>query len=178
MKCVEKALYFFYSWGSGDADKFLDAANHLANRYTVITYDHRGHSRSNMINSTEDYRVETHSNDAHLLLAEQTDKPAYVVGSSSGAVIGLDLSMHYPQQVRTLIPHEPVLLQLLCGDEKVQTKQFMENLKKDLRLEIIKLSSSLDRESDDQSHQIKDEHTKRMIKNLEYFITCEIRGIV
>ncbi|MGW8460827.1 hydrolase [Bacillus atrophaeus] len=56
-------------------------------------------------------------------------------------------------------------------------QQFMENLKKDLRLEIIKLSSSLGRDSDDQSHPINDEHTKRMIGNLEYFIMCEILGI-
>ncbi|MCY8973081.1 hydrolase [Bacillus atrophaeus] len=54
---------------------------------------------------------------------------------------------------------------------------FMENLKKDLRLEIIKLSSSLGRDSDDQSHPINDEHTKRMIGNLKYFITYEIPGI-
>lgn len=49
--------------------------------------------------------------------------------------------------------------------------------KKDLRLEIIKLSSSLGRDSDDQSHPINDEHTKRMIGNLKYFITYEIPGI-
>lgn len=53
----------------------------------------------------------------------------------------------------------------------------MENLKKDLRPEIIKLSSSLGRDSDDHSHPINDEHTKRMIGNLKYFITYEIPGI-
>ncbi|BCU80827.1 hypothetical protein JIR001_06100 [Polycladomyces abyssicola] len=52
--------------GGGDADKLLHVANHLANRYTVVTYDRRGHSRSNLAKPTEDYQVKTHSEDAHV----------------------------------------------------------------------------------------------------------------
>ena len=40
--------------GGGDADKFHHVANHLANWYTVVTYDRRGHSRSNLANQIED----------------------------------------------------------------------------------------------------------------------------
>lgn len=46
--------------GGGDADTFLN----IADWYTVVTYDRRGHSRSNLTNRTEDYRVKTHSDDA------------------------------------------------------------------------------------------------------------------
>ncbi|MCY7766219.1 alpha/beta hydrolase [Bacillus inaquosorum] len=159
--------------GGGDADKFHHVADHLANWYTVVTYDRRGHSRSNLANQTEDYRVETHSDDAHRLLAKLTDKPAYVFGSSSGAVIGLDLCVRHPEQVSVMIPHEPVLLQFLNGNELKQAKQFMEDLKKNHRNEVITLLSSL--ETDEQS---KDVLAERLLGNSTYFTEYEIQGIL
>ncbi|MFQ6321083.1 alpha/beta fold hydrolase [Bacillus halotolerans] len=159
--------------GGGDADKFHHVADHLANWYTVVTYDRRGHSRSNLANQTEDYRVKTHSDDAHRLLAKLTDKPAYVFGSSSGAVIGLDLCIRHPEQVSVMIPHEPVLLQFLNGNELKQAKQFMEDLKKNHRNEVITLLSSL--ETDEQS---KDVLTERLLGNSTYFTEYEIQGIL
>ncbi|WP_316274260.1 alpha/beta hydrolase [Bacillus halotolerans] len=159
--------------GGGDADKFHHVADHLANWYTVVTYDRRGHSRSNLANQTEDYRVETHSDDAHRLLAKLTDKLAYVFGSSSGAVIGLDLCIRHPEQVSVMIPHEPVLLQFLNGNELKQAKQFMEDLKKNHRNEVITLLSSL--ETDEQS---KDVLTERLLSNSTYFTEYEIQGIL
>jgi len=163
--------------GGGDADKFDNIADHLADRYTVVTYDRRGHSRSNLIDKTEDYKVETHSKDAHLLLAELTDKPAYVFGSSSGAVIGLDLCMHHPGQVRGMIPHEPVLFQLLSGNELKQAEQFMEDLKKNHRSEVIKLLSNLEK-NDTKPKQSMDALTERLLSNSTYFTKYEIPGIL
>jgi pimeloyl-ACP methyl ester carboxylesterase len=163
--------------GGGDADKFDNIADHLADRYTVVTYDRRGHSRSNLIDKTEDYKVETHSKDAHLLLAELTDKPAYVFGSSSGAVIGLDLCMHHPGQVRGMIPHEPVLFQLLSGNELKQAEQFMEDLKKNHRSEVIKLLSNLEK-NDTKPKQSMDALTERLLSNSTYFTKYEISGIL
>lgn len=163
--------------GGGDADKFHNVADHLADWYTVITYDRRGHSRSNLANQTEDYRVETHSDDAHRLLAKLADKPAYVFASSSGAVIGLDLCIRHPGQVRVLIPHEPVLLQLLFGDELKQARQFMEDLKKNHRSEVVKLSSNLGMDASN-SEQSKDVLTERLLCNSTYFVEYEIPGIL
>src|SRR5262249_24776861 len=47
--------------------------------------------------------------DAHRLLAALASdyEPAYVLGSSGGAIIGLDLVARHPEQVHTLIAHEP-----------------------------------------------------------------------
>lgn len=163
--------------GGGDADKFLNVANHLADWYSVITYDRRGHSRSNLANRTEDYRVKTHSDDAHRLLAKLTDEPAYVFGSSSGAVIGLDLCIRHPGQVRVLIPHEPVLLQLLHGAEHEQAMQFMEDLKKNHRSEIVKLLSSLGMDISN-PEQSKDVKIERLFSNSTYFVEYEIPGIL
>ena len=163
--------------GGGDADKFNNIAYHLADKYTVVTYDRRGHSRSNLINKTEDYKVETHSKDAHLLLAELTDKPAYVFGSSSGAVIGLDLCIRYSGQVRGMIPHEPVLLQLLFGNELKQAEQFMEDLQNNHRSEVIKLLSNLEM-NDAKPKQSIDVLKERLLSNSTYFTKYEIPGIL
>ncbi|WP_142398651.1 alpha/beta fold hydrolase [Bacillus wiedmannii] len=161
--------------GGGDADKFHNIADHLAKWYTVVTYDRRGHSRSNLVNKTEDYHVHTHSEDAHLLLANLTNEPAYVFGSSSGAVIGLDLCIRHPEQVQLLIPHEPVLLQLLPENELKQAINFMKDLKTNHQGEVIKLLSNID---DTNFRSSKDVLTKRLLDNSTYFTEYEIPGIL
>ncbi|EOP49238.1 hypothetical protein IKQ_05192 [Bacillus cereus VDM053] len=163
--------------GGGDADKFHNLANHLADRYAVVTYDRRGHSRSILANQTEDYQVETHSEDAHRLLAKLTDEPAYIFGSSSGAVIGLDLCIRHPEQIRMIIPHEPVLLQLLYDNELVQAKQFLEYLKENHRNEVIKLLSILEMDTNNCGHS-KNGKTERLLSNSTYFVEHEIPGII
>ncbi|AJH76405.1 alpha/beta hydrolase fold family protein [Bacillus cereus ATCC 4342] len=161
--------------GGGDADKFHNVADHLAKWYTVVTYDRRGHSRSNLVNKNEDYHVHTHSEDAHRLLANLTNEPAYVFGSSSGAVIGLDLCIRHPEQVQLLIPHEPVLLQLLPENELKQAINFMENLKGNHQSEVMKLLSNID---DSNSEPSKDMLTERLLGNSMYFTEYEIPGIL
>ncbi|PFF26459.1 alpha/beta hydrolase [Bacillus cereus] len=163
--------------GGGDADKFHNLANHLADRYTVVTYDRRGHSRSILANQTEDYQVETHSDDAHCLLAKLTDEPAYIFGSSSGAVIGLDLCIRHPEQIRMIIPHEPVLLQLLYDNELVQAKQFLKYLKENHRNEVVKLLSISEVDTNNCGH-LKDGKTERLLSNSTYFVEHEIPGII
>lgn len=170
--------------GCGDADVFLEVADQLADQYTVVTYDRRGHSRSKLTNPAENYRIGTHSDDAHRLLAALTDEPAYVFGSSSGAVIGLDLTMRYPGQVRVLIPHEPPLLDLLHGDERLQAKMIMEDLIADHRKlglfpAFFKFTSSIGLQDDDgPSSPPSDEQKERMIANMEYFMANEAPGVL
>lgn len=96
--------------GGNDAHHaFEGIARRLADRYSVIIYDRRGLSRSTLDDPQEEQRVETHSDDAHRLLAALGSdyEPAYVLGSSGGAIVGLDLAARHPEQVHTLIAHEP-----------------------------------------------------------------------
>jgi pimeloyl-ACP methyl ester carboxylesterase len=90
--------------GGGDWNGFV---NHFTDSYTVVTYDRRGSLRSTLDDPTEDVTLETHSDDAHLLLTTLTTEPAYIFGSSAGALIGLDLVAQHSEQVRTLVAHEP-----------------------------------------------------------------------
>jgi pimeloyl-ACP methyl ester carboxylesterase len=85
----------------------------LADRYTVVRYDPRGNSRSVVNGPAEDQNMDVHGDDAAELLASFGDQPAFVLGSSGGAQIGLNLTARYPQRVKTLVAHEPPCIQLL-----------------------------------------------------------------
>ncbi|APU15533.1 MULTISPECIES: alpha/beta fold hydrolase [Actinoalloteichus] len=100
--------------GNGDAEPFAPLADALADRYTVITYDRRGFSRSPMLRPVDDERRLTEDvDDARRLLVHVADGPAHVLGSSSGAVIALALLERHPDRLRTLIAHEPPLASVL-----------------------------------------------------------------
>lgn len=95
--------------GGNDSHVFTSIATYLADQYTVVTYDRRGLSQSTLDNPEEEPQIETHSDDAYRLLSELggEHEPAYVLGSSAGAIIALDLVARYPNYVSTLIAHEP-----------------------------------------------------------------------
>ncbi|MFF3444553.1 alpha/beta fold hydrolase [Streptosporangium sp. NPDC002721] len=102
--------------GIYDAARYAELAQRLADRYTVVTYDRRGNSRSPLDGPPESQSIETHADDAHRVLVEAgvtADEPAYVFGNSSGAIIGLELAARHPEQVRVLVSHEPPLFELL-----------------------------------------------------------------
>jgi pimeloyl-ACP methyl ester carboxylesterase len=94
--------------GPADAGAFQRIAEPLASDYTVVTYDPRGLSHSTLEAPVEDERiVQIFADDVHRLLSATTKEPAHVFASSGGAVIGLELAARHPEQVRTLVSHEP-----------------------------------------------------------------------
>jgi pimeloyl-ACP methyl ester carboxylesterase len=100
-----------------DAGAFAAIAGQLADRYTVVTYDWRGSSRSPLDDPPGDLpdglSMQVQSDDASHLLAVLADGPAYVLGCSGGALTGLDLAARHPEQVDTLVAHEPPAFNLL-----------------------------------------------------------------
>jgi pimeloyl-ACP methyl ester carboxylesterase len=101
------------SGGPTDAGMFTDLAERLADRYTVVTYDQRGHSRSTLDGEPEDIPVALHAEDAAAILTAVAGEPAYVYGNSGGGRIGLELVARHAGLVRTLVAHETFLLELL-----------------------------------------------------------------
>ena len=85
---------------------FTDLAGRLADRYTVVSYDQRGHSRSPLDGEPQDLPPSVHADDAAALLRAVGDEPAYVYGSSGGGTIGLELVARHPELVRRLVAHE------------------------------------------------------------------------
>jgi pimeloyl-ACP methyl ester carboxylesterase len=105
------------SGGPTDAGMFTDLAGRLADRYTVVCYDQRGHSRSALDAVPEDIPVALHADDAAAILGAVGVEPAHVYGNSGGATIGLELVARRPHLVRTLVAHEPPVMGLLPDAE-------------------------------------------------------------
>jgi pimeloyl-ACP methyl ester carboxylesterase len=106
--------------GPTDAGIFTNLGKCLVDRYTVVRYDPRGNSRSVLDDPTEEQNMDVHGDDAARLLIAMSDEPAFVLGSSGGAQIGLNLAARYPQRVRTLIAHEPPCMALLPDAEEMR----------------------------------------------------------
>jgi pimeloyl-ACP methyl ester carboxylesterase len=92
---------------------FAAVANHLATDHTVVTYDPRGQGHSSVDDPTQLVTPEVEADDLSRIITALDGGPADVIGSSGGAVAGLALVLARPEQVRTLIAHEPPLTELL-----------------------------------------------------------------
>jgi acetyltransferase/esterase len=100
--------------GSGEATGYARLAAQLADRYTVLSYDRRGFSRSPLDGPVSDgRRLAEDVDDALALLDQATDGPAAVFGSSSGAIVALDLLVRDRQRFTRVVAHEPPLVCLL-----------------------------------------------------------------
>jgi pimeloyl-ACP methyl ester carboxylesterase len=104
--------------GHADADTAKTLCDQLVDNYMIVIYDRRGLSRSTIDGPVESLSLETHSDDANRLLAALTNEPAFVFGSSIGALIGLDLVARHPEQVRILVAHEPPAWELFSNAER------------------------------------------------------------
>ncbi len=115
-----RPILLMITGGTGDADSFDNIIPFLADHYTIITYDRRGYTRSQIIKISENefIDIQTQSNDVHSLLKTLTTEPVFVFGSSIGAVIALDLATRYPSLVKKVIAHEPPLINQLPESEK------------------------------------------------------------
>ena len=105
-----------------DSTGFAGLASALADDYTVVTYDPRGIGNSSRQDLGRDVTPEQQADDVHRLLAALGREPAYVFGSSGGAVVGLALVTAHPGQVRTLVVHEPPVVELLPDSAQVRTQ--------------------------------------------------------
>jgi len=130
-------LLLLLQGGDGDADAAGALADHLVSHYTVLTYDRRGLSRSPLSDPAAAIDMATHGEDASRLLASVTSDPALVLGTSLGAVLGLDLISRHPGQVRLLVAHEPPATGLLPGPERSQAVRAQEEVEELYRREGI-----------------------------------------
>ncbi|MEU5432239.1 alpha/beta hydrolase [Streptomyces sp. NPDC020719] len=96
-----------------DAAAFAPLAEALADDHMVVTHDPRGISGSTLTDPEQDSTPELRADDVAALLDALGAESADVFGSSGGAVTGLALVARHPGRVRTLVAHEPPLLELL-----------------------------------------------------------------
>jgi pimeloyl-ACP methyl ester carboxylesterase len=99
---------------SGDGATFDHLAALLAQRYTVVTYDRRGFSRSRLHGPVDpSTRLASDVEDARRLLGLVSAEPAFVLGSCSGAIVALELLTRHPELIRRMIAHEPPIASVL-----------------------------------------------------------------
>jgi pimeloyl-ACP methyl ester carboxylesterase len=98
------------------APGFGTLASHFADR-TVITYDPRGSERSHLTEPTALPTPEDHADDLHRIIQDAGAGPVDLFASSGGATNALALVARHPEDVRTLVAHEPPLPSLLPDRE-------------------------------------------------------------
>jgi pimeloyl-ACP methyl ester carboxylesterase len=91
---------------------FGTLAGHFTDR-TVVTYDPRGVERSLRTDGAAMATPEEHADDLHHLITALDAGPVDLFATSGGAVNALALVARHPDQVRTLVAHEPPAAALL-----------------------------------------------------------------
>jgi clorobiocin/coumermycin A biosynthesis protein CloN7/CouN7 len=104
-----------------DSTGFAGLARALAGDYSTVTYDPRGLGHSSR-EDAGDVTPEQQAEDVSGLVSALGGGPVDVFGSSGGAVVGLALVTAHPGQVRTLVAHEPPVIDLLSDSAQVHAE--------------------------------------------------------
>ncbi len=94
------------------ASGFGTLGSHFPDR-TIVTYDPRGVERSTKTDPSSESTPEQHADDLHRIIDELGSNPVDIFASSGGAVNALALVAKHPEQVRTLVAHEPPLASIV-----------------------------------------------------------------
>ncbi|WP_430477496.1 alpha/beta fold hydrolase [Streptomyces sp. P11-1] len=115
----EGPLLVMMPGGSADAGIYDAIAADLADRWTVATFDPRGYSRSPLDGPVTEQLPATHADDIVRLieLLSPDGAPATLFGSSSSAVVALDVLACHPGRVSRVVAHEPPVVELLPDPE-------------------------------------------------------------
>ena len=98
------------------AGGFSALASHLGDR-TVITYDPRGLGRSTRSDGRVDNTPTLQADDIHAVIEALGAGPVEMFASSGGAVTSLALVAAHPEDLTTLVAHEPPLIPVLPDRE-------------------------------------------------------------
>jgi pimeloyl-ACP methyl ester carboxylesterase len=94
---------------------FVTLAGYFGDR-TIVTYDPRGSDRSTKADPTTESTPDEHADDLHRIIRE-IGGPVDLFASSGGATNALALVARHPEDVHTLVAHEPPIATLLPDRE-------------------------------------------------------------
>ena len=98
------------------AGGFVTLASQFPDR-TIVTYDPRGVERSTKDDPATESTPEQHADDLHRIIDALGAGPVDLFASSGGAVNALALVAKHPDDLRTLVAHEPPLASILPDRE-------------------------------------------------------------
>jgi pimeloyl-ACP methyl ester carboxylesterase len=121
------------SWGDHNAWRFVVPA--LADTFQVLSYDRRGHSKSERPSGQGSIHEDV--TDLAALVEHLGLAPAHIVGTSFGGSIALRLAGGRPEVFRSLSVHEPLLFGVLeqadwhvtLGEYSESAKSILEKLR-------------------------------------------------
>ena len=102
-----------------DASGFTSLVSHFPDR-TVVTYDPRGLGRSVRHDGTVTQTPEQQADDVHRVIDALGVGPVDLFGSSGGAVTALCLAATHPEDLRTVVVHEPPVIPVLPDAAQAQ----------------------------------------------------------
>lgn len=102
--------------GGGDAGMYAEVVPLLAERFTVLSYDRRGNSRSPLTDPAAPIDVPRQAADAVAIFDHHGFDRGYVFGNSGGAIVAVELVAHHGDRLLGVVAHEPALVQLLVRD--------------------------------------------------------------
>jgi pimeloyl-ACP methyl ester carboxylesterase len=110
-----------------DAGYYSSAADILADKFTVVSYDRRCNSRSSGDRSV-DMMVPQQARDAASIIKAMGGGKAVVVGRSGGAIIGLELATKRPELIDFLIVYEAPVIEILPKDNAEKWRSFVRGI--------------------------------------------------
>lgn len=108
-------VIIFIPGANGTGDIFMPLAQQLKDKFTVVAVDRRGYGQSELteplpeeaINPDSRYRVKRDAQDIAELAKSLSDEPVYILGSSSGSIVAMDVLKEHPDVVKKIAFHEP-----------------------------------------------------------------------
>jgi pimeloyl-ACP methyl ester carboxylesterase len=164
-----------------DASAFAPVAGTLATDHTVVTHDPRGISDSVLDDAEEESTPELRADDVAALLDALGAESADVFGSSGGAVTGLALVARHPARVRTLVAHEPPLLELLpdAAEQRARADEIIDTFHRDgvgAAWHKFMAHAGFDTDVDGAPAAAPERPSPREIANSVRFFAHELRG--
>ena len=166
---------------SGTGESFRPLVPHLIAHYQVVTYDRRGFSKSTL-DEPQDYdqRLATDADDVRRLIEHLSNQPAHVFGSSSGAIVALEVLRQSPEQIQTIVAHEPPAVAFL--PDATTWVAFFDGVYETYRAEGIARamqqfgSAVLGSEDQQVMERVRREHAKEeLVSNTAYWMEHELR---
>ena len=160
-----------------DAGFYSSAADILADKFTVVSYDRRCNSRSSGDRSA-DMMVAQQARDAAAIIKAMGADQAVVLGRSGGAIIGLELATTKPELIDFLIVHEAPVIGLMPDSDAQRWRTFidevyMKNQRKGWQAAQIEFMASLINVPDT---PYPPDLNERISGNVDFFFKHEIRA--
>jgi pimeloyl-ACP methyl ester carboxylesterase len=172
-------LLLLITGAEGDAGFYSSAADILADEFTVVSYDRRCNSRSTGDRST-DMIVAQQARDAAAIIRAMGSDRAIVLGSSGGAIIGLELAAAKPEVIDFLIVHEAPVIELLPAGDAEKWRSFhyniyMKSQREGWEAALVDFMASLIGAPDIPYPPDLDE---RISKNMDFFFKHEYKAFI